>query len=332
MRNAITLSRGRFLVVVASIAIAAAGYLTAALWSGWEQVTAAVGQVGWMGTGIVLAISLLSYVVRSVRWGVFLRALSYPMPPTDNVRIYLAGFALTTTPGRLGETLRSILLRPFGVPYATSIGAFVADRFCDLAGILLITGILAQFFYPAARFIALVFAAVLGVMLVIYRQEHRALELMHKLAERVSRKAAFAVSALALAESALICVQPRRFAMGIAVTCIAWGMQAVALAYLLTLMDSGLPLLMAIFIFFFATLAGAASMIPGGLGSQEATMIGLLTLNGVGSAQAIAATVILRVATLWFGVAVGLCSALIPPVPTIPTAPQTPRGPQSPIT
>ena len=32
-------------------------------------------------------------------------------------------------------------------------------------------------------------------------------------------------------------------------------------------------------------------MIPGGLGSQEATMIGLLTLNGVGSAQAIAALV-----------------------------------------
>ena len=34
------------------------------------------------------------------------------------------------------------------------------------------------------------------------------------------------------------------------------------------------------------TLAGAASMIPGGLGSAEATMIGLLTLNGAGSAQA----------------------------------------------
>ena len=72
---------------------------------------------------------------------------------------------------------------------------------------------------------------------------------------------------------------------------------------------------MTVFIFFFATLAGAASMIPSGLGSQEATMIGLLMLNGVGSAQAIAATVILRIATLWFGVAVGLCCALFPGLP-----------------
>jgi uncharacterized membrane protein YbhN (UPF0104 family) len=68
-------------------------------------------------------------------------------------------------------------------------------------------------------------------------------------------------------------------------------------------------------------------MIPGGLGNQEATMTGLLTLNGVGSALAITATAILRVATLWFGVAVGLCCALTPPSPAVPPAPQTPRDP-----
>ena len=72
------------------------------------------------------------------------------------------------------------------------------------------------------------------------------------------------------------------------------------------LLSSGLPLLMTVFIFFFATPAGADSIIPGGLCSQAATMIGLPTPNGVGSAQAIAATVILRVATLWVGVALEL--------------------------
>jgi hypothetical protein len=46
--------------------------------------------------------------------------------------------------------LCSILLRPFGVPYATSVGAFVADRLCELAGIILVTGILAQVYFPAA--------------------------------------------------------------------------------------------------------------------------------------------------------------------------------------
>lgn len=220
MRNTSSLSRGRFFAVVASIALGAAGYLAVALWSGWADVTSAIAQVGWSGTGIVLALSLLSYLIRSARWAVFLTALGYSLSPTNNLRIYLAWFALTTTPGRLGETLRSILLRPFGVPYATSIGVFVADRFCDLAGILLVTGVLVQVFYPAAQFIALLFAVVLGVMLLVYFQEHRALELIHKLAESVSRKTALAVSALALVESALICVQPRRFALGSAATTI----------------------------------------------------------------------------------------------------------------
>jgi len=329
MRYASSLSRGRFVAVIASIALAAAGYLAAALWSSWEEVTAAVARVGWSGTGIVLVLSSLSYLIRSVRWAVFLKALGYPLSLLDNTRIYVAGFALTTTPGRLGETLRSILLRPFGVPYSVSIGAFVADRFCDLVGILLVTGILAQTFHPAARFIVLLFAVVIGLMMVIYFREHAALELIQKLAKRVSRKSTIAVSALVLAESTLFCIQPHRFALGVAVTCAAWGMQAVGLAYMLRLLDSDLPFFMTVFIFFFATLAGAASMIPGGLGSQEATMIGLLMLNGVGSAQAVAATVILRVATLWLGVAAGLCCASLPPARARDkTAPSAPSGGQ----
>ena len=264
---------------------------------------------------VVLSLSLLTYLIRSVRWAVYLRALGYALPPVANVRIYLAGFALTTTPGKLGETLRSILLRRFDVPYPASLGAFFADRFCDLIGILLVTGLLAQALYPAAWSVALWLVGALSLLLLIYGQEHRALALIQKLAEGLSRKASIALSTRALAESALLCLRPHRLAFGVAVTCIAWGIQGLSLAYLLSLLGSDLPLALAVFIFFFATLVGAASMIPSGLGSQEATMIALLTLNGVDGAHAVAATLILRVATLWFGVAVGLCFTLFPPSP-----------------
>jgi len=57
------------------------------------------------------------------------------------------------------------------------------------------------------------------------------------------------------------------------------GIEAAALAYMLSLLGSDPPLFVTVFIFFFATLAGAASMIVSGLGSQEATTVGLLTLN-----------------------------------------------------
>jgi uncharacterized protein (TIRG00374 family) len=322
-RHAPALTRRRFFAVVASIAAAAAVYLAVALWSGWEDVSAAVAQVGWSGTSIIVAIALPSYLIRTIRWSVYLKALGYPLPPVDSARIYLAGFALTTTPGKLGETLRSVLLRPFHVPYSASLGAFFADRFCDLVGILLITGMLAQILYPAARFVGLLVIVVLLVMAVVYVHEHRVVALVEKLGERVSRKASIAVSARAFAESVLVCLRPRRFAFGVAITCIAWGLQALALAYLLSRLGADFPLELTIFIFFFSTLVGAASMIPSGLGSYEATMIALLTLNGVDRAEAVAATLLLRFATLWSGVLLGLCCTLFVPSRAVPAAPKS---------
>ena len=53
-------------------------------------------------------------------------------------------------------------------------------------------------------------------------------------------------------------------------------------------------------------LVGAISVLPGGLGSTEATMVGLLASQGVPFEIAIVATGVVRVTTLWFAVALGL--------------------------
>jgi uncharacterized protein (TIRG00374 family) len=70
----------------------------------------------------------------------------------------------------------------------------------------------------------------------------------------------------------------------------------------------------AIFILAFATVIGAVSALPGGLGAAEASIAGMLTLLvGIDPAQATTATVLIRLATLWFGVLLGLFTWLISP-------------------
>ena len=53
-------------------------------------------------------------------------------------------------------------------------------------------------------------------------------------------------------------------------------------------------------------LAGALSFLPGGLGSAEAVMVSLLTMNDMLLADAVAATVFTRLVTLWFAVILGI--------------------------
>ena len=66
-------------------------------------------------------------------------------------------------------------------------------------------------------------------------------------------------------------------------------------------------LAMSVFILSFSTIVGAASALPGGLGAAEVSIAGMLTFPlQQDPAIASAATLLIRLATLWFGVLLGL--------------------------
>ncbi len=94
--------------------------------------------------------------------------------------------------------------------------------------------------------------------------------------------------------------------MGLALGLIAWGAEGVAFHIILRSLDVPISLALAVGIYAVSVLAGALSFIPGGLGSTEAVMGVLLVLVGVDTATAVAATLVWRLATLWFAVAIGL--------------------------
>jgi uncharacterized protein (TIRG00374 family) len=68
---------------------------------------------------------------------------------------------------------------------------------------------------------------------------------------------------------------------------------------------------MAVGIYATGILAGALSFLPGGIGSAEAVMIGLLILAGIDVTTATAATLACRIAALWYSIGVGLVIVLL---------------------
>jgi uncharacterized protein (TIRG00374 family) len=92
---------------------------------------------------------------------------------------------------------------------------------------------------------------------------------------------------------------------------LAWGMESFG--FYLTLKGFGLQESMgaAVFIYAFSTIVGAVTMLPGGLGATEGALAGLLKLLNVSTATAALAAIIIRAATLWFGVGVGVVFLLL---------------------
>jgi len=290
--------------VLWSVALAALGYLGLSLWAGWREVVAAVAQVGpWVLLGL-LALSLLNYLLRFVRWGRYLALLDAPVAWRINLAAYFAGFALTTSPGKLGETLRSVLLKPHGVPPAASLAAFFAERASDLLSILVLAALGLWAYAPARPVIGVALAFVALALLAV--QWTALIAAIDRRAQaRGGRLARLVVKLCEIVLHFRRCFSLPAMSMGLALGVVAWLAEGIGFWWLLVALDHPLPLTTAVFIYAFAMLVGGLSFLPGGLGSSEAVMIGLLSLQGLPEPAAVTATLICRLATLWFAVALG---------------------------
>lgn len=290
--------------VIASVVLSAVGYLGFSLWGGGHDVAAAIARVGVPGVLLMLALSLICYALRFVRWQMYLAELGHRVPPWPSAMIYISGFALTTTPGKAGETIRSLLLKPYGVSYADSLAAFLSERLSDLVAVVLLACIGLAMYPAAAPLVAAGAGATLALMALISHPTwlRRGAE---RTAQATSRSGRLLHKVCVMLESAARCQRPRPLLVATVLSVLAWGSEAVALWLLLGWLGIDSGWMFAFFVYALSMLAGALSFLPGGLGGAEATMVGLLLWAGHSQPEAVAATVLIRLTTLWFAVLIG---------------------------
>ena len=295
--------RRHTLILVVMLSVA--GYLGFVLWSGWAEVTAVIAQVGWLVTGIALLLSLLNYGLRFVRWQLYLAQLGHVLPWGEHFRIYMAGFSMTILPGKVGETIRSVFLKAYGVDYAKSVAVFFSEQASNLISMVMLAAF-GVWVYPSAQPFVLMLGTVLIVGLVVLQQA-RLLALLDQLFQRwlPARLATVAHTAFATINHAGRCLRFPVLSLGLAIGVVAWGAEGVALYFMLHSLGSDISLQTTMFIYAFSMLVGAVSFLPGGLGGVEATMIGLLIYHQLDHAHAVAVTLLIRLTTLWFAIALG---------------------------
>ena len=313
------LSGWRYRALIWSIALASLGYLVFALLGGWREVVQAVIQVGFWGVGIALGLSLVNYGLRFLRWQLYLKRMGHTVPWRPSLNIYLAGFALTTTPGKAGEALRSVLLIPRGVPYRHGLAAFISERLSDLTAIIVMT-LIGLSSYPKATSLVVI-GAIAVVILFIMMSSERFLKLLN---ERPGNNF-FAMYLRHVGEIGWQCRRcntPSALLPATLLSLTAWAAEAWAFHLILEWTGIEVSTTADAFIYSVSLLAGSLVFMPGGLGGAEAVMVGLLVWSGAGKPEAVAATVLCRLATLWFAVIIGVISLSIHKDQPAPATPQ----------
>ncbi len=260
-----------------------------------------------------LALSCVNYLLRFLKWQYYLRRLDIRgIPAFDSLLVFLTGFVLTITPGKLGEVFKSVVLaKTHGIPAARTAPIVIADRLTDVIGIVALI-LLGGGSFPGGRPWALAGGLAVGVGLLLILWQAPALWLCAALERRTGRLASLAPKLRTALVSLRVLAGPSSLPVPALLSVVGWGCEGLALYILLAGFGASVPLPLAVFFYATATLAGALVPIPGGLGLVESMLReGLVHLGGVEQGIATAAMILVRLTTLWWAVVVGFLALFV---------------------
>ncbi len=300
--------------VLLGIAAGVAIYVGFSIWAGARTVGQALASFSWASAAAALGLAAANYLVRFVRWQYYLRVLGLSVPTGESLLVFLGGFALTVTPGKLGEAVKALLLREFrGIPAARTAPIVLAERFTDLVGLLMLAGLgLSQLDNQLRNFL-LAGSALVAVGLLVISVESLAKGAL-AMAARLPGFAKVAPKLSEAYQSTATMLRPGPLLVAIALSVVAWFFECLAFWVVVHGFEgASISLLDATWIYAAMTVAGALSFLPGGLGVSELAMLKLLQRFGAGTGLGVAtaATFVTRLCTLWFAVAVGVISLLL---------------------
>ena len=279
-------------------------FLGLSLYGNWSLVIGAFEGFSYVSLPAILALAFLNYLSRFWRWGLYLKRVGIFLPRRESFTIFMSGLAMTVTPGKMGELIKSVLLKErHEIPISRSAPVVLAERFTDLLAVyvLVLAGSASLAFGAKILWLGTI-VLIAGLLPFISEGTFRfSLSLVERIPWGSKLKGSIPEAFHALHD--LMGFKILFWASVIGLT--AWFFECLAFALVFYGLGWPVPLAKATFIYAFATLAGALSMLPGGIGAAEASLTGLLLLIQVPKAQAAAATILIRVCTVWFAVLLG---------------------------
>lgn len=262
---------------------------------------------------LAVLLSLFNYALRVIRWSLYLARLGYSVPPWFVGLTYVAGFAFTLSPGKVGEMVRANYYQKIGIPLAGTSAAFFVERLLDLVAMLSLAFVA---FASSSEYHALMWGAactITGTLVVLaitpWERLSGWLDQATGIPKAFIRPLTGILHTLIFARRLL---DFKLLLLGLLLGLVAWASEGVGLMVIGAISPS-IPLdwTTAIGIYSVAIIVGALSFLPGGLGSTEAVMVALLAAHGYAMPDAILLTLVCRFLTLWFAVAIGWGAVIV---------------------
>ena len=297
--------------IIFSVIFGAFIFLGLSVYANINELGKAFGEFNWVILPFIFFLAFCNYISRFLKWNYYTGILGIKIEKKLSFLIFLSSFIMAVTPGKVGEVFKSYLLKEQNdTPISVSAPIIIAERITDFLSLILLS-IIGAITFNYGKELIIIIGIFFVVVIVIISSRKISVSIINffekfKIISKISHKIRIAY------DSMYQMLRPKQLFIAIFLSMVAWFFECFAFFMVINnfgfekAVSVNLPT--ATFIYGFATIAGAVTMLPGGLGATDASITGLLVLLNIPKNISVASTLIIRIATLWFAVAVGIIS------------------------
>ena len=255
---------------------------------------------------IILLLAPLSWVIVFFRWHFLLKNSNIIIPKKENFKIYMAGFAMSVTPGKVGELIKSQFLKSkYGVSRKNTLPIIISEYFYHMVGVLVVS-IIGVYYFEFSLYIIILTSALIIKTLAIISSEN----FFKKFVNLISKRNFLKKYVSPISDSHIILKKSTRGKIFIISSglSIAFWLTEVLIVYFVFLSFNILnfEFFKIAAIYTTSLILGMLSFLPMGVGVVEGSLAGFLNYEGIDISIALTLVILIRIFTRWYGVIVGL--------------------------
>lgn len=254
---------------------------------------------------LVLSLVVSTWFILFTRWHLLLRNLDIIIPKKESFIIFLSGFALTILPGKVGELIKSQLIKEkFGISRAKTAPIVITEQMYTVIGILAVS-VLGIWNFELGIYVMSVFTILLIFVFILISSKkffNKFLNLSNKIRfiSKFSENLSYSHETITKSTRGKIVF----YASGLSI--LFWLVESINVyLVLLAFGINSVELLKIIPTYTTSIILGVASFLPLGIGVVEGSLVGFLTLLGIDISISLTLVIVIRIFTRWISVLVG---------------------------
>jgi uncharacterized protein (TIRG00374 family) len=254
---------------------------------------------------IILLLVTSGWFVLFLRWHLLLRNAKIFIPVKDSFLILTSGFALTIIPGKVGELIKSQLLKTkFGIARTKTVPIVILEQVYTAMGIVILSFFGIWYFELGAYVLAFFTAGLVFAFILISSRKT-----FNKIVSLLEKRKFTAKFVEPLSSSYDAIKNGMRgpitlYASGLSV--LFWLIESISIYFILLAFGIDvIEFLTVIPTYTTSIMLGILSFLPMGIGVVEGTLTSFFTIHGIDLSIAITMVIVIRLFTRWYSVSFG---------------------------